>query len=152
MHRSIRAQITAPRGMEVAPLADVAFLLMTFFLVVVDPTLYGVKELELPRAGYATPYEPAWRRVRVDIDRHGDVFIHGRRHALPEIGDHLVIMRWWTGRGKPIRGYTRPIPITIRADRATEFHHVANVLELCGKAGPAWVVELAAARPRGERE
>jgi biopolymer transport protein ExbD len=150
--------------MDMTPMIDCVFLLMIFFVLVIDLSQKNLEDLILPRAQYfLEPDEkPDQNRPIINVLQNGtvvynqevayDPLVHGKNYQL--IKDLLVSIRKQgeaTGKLKfkteTIAG--RPVkllddPILIRADKWTEWHYIGEVMKHCSHPEVAfWKVELA---------
>lgn len=146
--------------MDMTPMIDCVFLLMIFFVLVIDLSQQTLEDLILPKAKYAVPDEkPPQNRPVVNImqdgrvvvkknDRydpkiHGDDFspIHG---LLTEFKDTIPGLEI---ESKTVGGTKMNLindPLLIRADKWTEWHYVGKFMEACVFPPAAfWKIELA---------
>ena len=112
-------------GFQMAPMIDIVFLLIIFFMVAANLKQNLRVDVDLPVAEKSqVPDEPG-NRGTISIRPDGSVYVG----ALPCPPD-LV--------GQQVLGLATDSPgfrVFIRADRATPHRHVANVLEQCADAG-----------------
>jgi biopolymer transport protein ExbD len=145
------------------PMIDCVFLLMIFFVLVIDLSQKNLEDLVLPKAQFIEPDDkPPENRPVINVLQNGTVVynqkvrydpaVHGKNYA--PIRDMLLeIRKDGTNRGtlklveEVIAGRTVKLiddPILVRADKWTEWHYVGEVMKQCSMPDIAfWKVELA---------
>jgi biopolymer transport protein ExbD len=128
---------TDPVGFQLAPMIDVVFLLLCFFMTSqifaqweteVSITLPTAKTGELPRR---LPGE-----IIINIRADGTTVINTRVLDEAALGDTLRrLAEAFPGQ-----------PVLIRADKTTPYEHVIRVLDLCRQAD-IWNISFATAVP-----
>ena len=149
--------------MDMTPMIDCVFLLMIFFVLVIDLSQKNLEDLILPRAEFMEPDEsPPEGRPIINILQNGTVIYGGEVYFDPtkdgkdykKIADLLLnIRRDGIAKetlhlvDKDIGGATAKViddPILIRADKWTEWHFVGEVMKQCSQPQIAfWKVQLA---------
>ena len=126
-----------PVGFQIAPMLDVVFQLLAFFLIT---SIYSVWEKEidisLPTAQTAMTPQRLPGETIINILRDGSVTVNGRAlddAALASLLKRLVAL--FPGEA-----------VLLRADKATPYEHVIHVLDLCRKAD-IWNISFATAMP-----
>ena len=118
--------LESPASIELAPMIDMVFLLLIFFLVA---TTFHQEEREiqiaLPAAQAAGPISSALREIIVNVDEQGGVIVGGREISL----DDLSQMVREAVELNPER------KVTVRGDRRTVYDNVVNVLDVCKLSG-----------------
>jgi biopolymer transport protein ExbD len=149
--------------MDMTPMIDCVFLLMIFFVLVIDLSQKNLEDLVLPKAQFIEPDDkPPENRPVINVLQNGTVVynqkvrydpaVHGKNYA--PIRDMLLeIRKDGTNRGtlklvdEVIAGRTVKLiddPILVRADKWTEWHYVGEVMKQCSMPDIAfWKVELA---------
>jgi biopolymer transport protein ExbD len=111
---------------SMAPLIDVVFQMLVFFLVA---SSWGVKEkqldLELPSAQSASAPEALPDELVIDVRRDGGVVLRGRELERAALQGELAGI----ARANP------RLPVTIRGDRLVHHEDVVAVMDACGLAG-----------------
>ena len=113
-------------GFQLAPLVDIVFLLLVFFLVA---TTYLDEEkdlaVRLPSASSGTR-GPAARleRVLVNVREDGTIVLEGRPVSREELYRALVEAR----RANP------HVPVVLRGDLSVSHGEIVGVLDLCRRA------------------
>lgn len=147
--------------MDMTPMIDCVFLLIIFFVLVIDLSQQDLEDLILPKAEYAVPDDkPPDNRPILNIMQDGRVMYKGNEHYNPATqGDNFgtLLALLVNFKNNIAKDKTQePIgpggsivtvvndPILIRADKWTEWHYVGKVMEQCSKPEAAfWKLELA---------
>ncbi len=124
-------------GFQIAPMIDVVFLLLTFFVTSqifaqweteIGITLPTAKTGEMPRR---MPGE-----VILNLRPTGDVVVNGQDLTDPELERML----------SRLAELFEDQPVLLRADEATAYRHVIGVLDACREAG-IWNISFATGVP-----
>ena len=111
---------------SMAPLIDVVFQMLIFFLVA---TSWASREesldLELPEASTAIAKAANPNELVIDVQRDGTVALSGRLLAKVELEGALAAAA----------RENRRVAVTIRGDRYVHHEDVVAVLDACGLAG-----------------
>lgn len=109
------------------PLIDVVFLLLIFFLVA---SRFSEEErqldLNLPSVSEAMSVTAPINEIVINIDAQGRFFIDGAFRQLEQIEQILQRAR----NNNPLSQ-----SVVIRADKSTDWDHVATAMNLCKKVG-----------------
>ncbi len=122
---------------NMAPLIDMVFLLLIFFLVTTSFSRETGVEVKRPKAVSAS--ELGSNSILVSITRDGRIFMHNRRVALAEMAT-LVREQLRSDRMRPV---------VIIADKGSDTGTLIDVMDECGLAG-ARNVSIAAAAEKGK--
>lgn len=159
MKLSKRADLP-PMEMDMTPMIDCVFQLITFFMLITDMSQRELEVLYLPIAVRAQTDKPTTGEMRpvVNIVSDGRVYVRGKVYYDPQKEDGYKDLRQYLSDmarrmpRKPLDEKNPKSPLVpdnallIRADRSTPFKHIQKVMELCGLQGiQIWKVELAAA-------
>ena len=110
-----------------APLIDVVFLLLIFFLVTSEFEEEERRlDIVLPTATSAVPMTSKPREMVIDIDTQGELYLSGKATDLAE----LQILLESAVSNNPTNQ-----TVVIRADRATAFQPVVSVMDVCNRTG-----------------
>ncbi|MCF7958542.1 MAG: biopolymer transporter ExbD [Phycisphaerae bacterium] len=111
---------------NIAPLIDVVFLLIAFFMTISQFTQAQLAELDLPLAqqGKNEPEMPESRLV-VNVFPEGGMVIDGLKYSI-ETFDLLV-------KGESTIRSPDAISILIRGDRVTPWGKVSEIMKVCAK-------------------
>ena len=120
--------------LPMAPMVDIVFNLLIFFLVVCDLTQKDLEDITLPEAVQAVPEGPVdGRRYIVNLNRDGELRFRGQRLSLRELAaqlDRLVRLDEFDRIGRPGgEGEGSPLLILVRAGAAVPSRHVQWLLQ-----------------------
>jgi biopolymer transport protein ExbD len=148
--------------MDMTPMIDCVFLLMIFFVLVIDLSQQDLEDLILPKAQYAVPDEkPPQSRPVVNIAQDGRVIfkknvwfdpLDASKANLENVKKLMVHFKDFVVDPKSIKpetisGRVMTViddPMLIRADKWTEWHYIGKFMENCTSPEAAfWKLELA---------
>ncbi len=113
-------------SIELAPIIDMVFLLLIFFLVA---TTFHQTEREmqiaLPAAASAGPISTTLREIVINVDSDGQIIVSGR----PMEGEDLKALVEEAVAANPEQ------KVTVRGDRSTVYANIVRVLDICKGAG-----------------
>ncbi|MBN2490620.1 MAG: biopolymer transporter ExbD [Planctomycetes bacterium] len=145
-----------PLEIEMTPMIDVVFLLIVFFMIVVDLTQQEIVLLQLPTAVHAIPdKKPEQNRLTVNVTwdkREQQAAIRIKRTEMTL--DELKAWMYPIARSK-IDAKTKfsEIPILIRCDQDAPFRVVQQIMAVCAdKDIQIYKVMLAAAEPKPDNK
>ena len=133
--------------MDIAPLVDVVFLLLVFFLSIWQAAHIEVKaELSLPEAVQGDPELQRDRdRLIVNVDKFGDYYVAGMRLA----GERLrALLAQEARRSRDAEGFVER-PVFIRADADLAFGRIQDIMLMCRDVH-IWKLSLRTRREKGE--
>ena len=111
--------------LSIAPLVDVVFLLLIFFLVA---TKFDEEEsaldIQLPQATEAVPLWSEPQSLVVSINREGETYIAGKKMSPKEMEEVLS-----TAWAHPVEDSS----VVIRGDARAPFGSIVTVADLCRK-------------------
>ena len=112
---------------SMAPLIDVVFQMLVFFLVASSWGVMKEKQLdlELPSAQSASAPEALPDELVIDVRRDGGILLRGRELERAALQGELAGI----ARANP------RLPVTIRGDRLVHHEDVVAVMDACGLAG-----------------
>lgn len=120
--------LEAQPAMDLTPMIDMVFLLLTFFLAA---TSFHQAEREmkiaLPSAATSTPVSAALREIVVNVDADGGIIVSGKP-ATPEELTELV--------ERAVKGNSEQ-KVIVRGDRTVAYEHVVRALDACRAGGVA---------------
>lgn len=149
--------------MDMTPMIDCVFLLMIFFVLVIDLSQKNLEDLILPRAVFMEPDDaPPENRPIINVLQNGTVIFGGDVFFDPtkdgknygKIKQLLLDIRTKGVAEKTLKLVQKDIggafaeviddPILIRADKWTEWHYVGEIMKQCSQPDIAfWKVQLA---------
>jgi len=113
-------------SIELTPMIDTVFLLLTFFLVA---TTFQQAEREmsiaLPEASAAVPITAGFREIVINVDSGGALVVNGASVTPDALRDMITS----AVEGNPDQ------KVTIRGDRHAEYAHIVVALDICKGAG-----------------
>jgi len=113
---------------NIAPLIDVVFLLIIFFMLVSQFTRIEVEPLSLPPARHADrSAAPALIKMIINVYENGRVVIAGVEHTTDSLGQLLQ-----TESKKHAGG---EVSVLIRSDRQTPWQMVSEIMKACHNRG-----------------
>lgn len=111
---------------ELAPIIDMVFLLLIFFLVA---TTFHQTEREmqiaLPAAASAAPISVSLREIVINVDAQGGMIVGGNSM---EPGDVRAVVGEAIARNPDQK-------VTVRGDRSTAWAHIVRALDICKGCG-----------------
>lgn len=116
--------------LNMTPMIDVVFLLITFFMVVTEITRQDdIADLELPDVERAMPDDkPRPDRLVINIKKDGSVWFSGAQRTEKELLDALEI------EARASRNEATGIAdrlILVRADARCPFKHIKKLMRFC---------------------
>ncbi|OPZ28596.1 MAG: Biopolymer transport protein ExbD [Lentisphaerae bacterium ADurb.BinA184] len=130
-----RKRLAGPHvSFQMAPMVDVMFLLLTFFMVAAIEARWETKlDLTMPTAtsGQRPDRQPG--EIIINVDKDGRIFIGESEMTVERLGRLL---------GDVAKEY-KDQPVIIRADAKTAHEHVVAVLDVCRQVD-IWNVAFAA--------
>ena len=113
-------------SIELTPMIDTVFLLLTFFLVA---TTFTQEEREmqiaLPEAESGQPISLALREIIINVDESGTAIVGGRSVSLEDL--RAIVSDAVEANPKQ--------KVSVRADRGAAYGSVARVLDVCKASG-----------------
>lgn len=145
--------------MDMTPMIDCVFQLIIFFFLVIDLQNQELEPVVLPKARFAVPDEPPpGMRPIVNVLQSGETIYKRKTYLEADKEDYsrlrglleLFANKMMKKKMDPVVGKELPDdPLLIRADKWTEMHHIAKIMETCGQATvQIWRVELAVGEPK----
>jgi biopolymer transport protein ExbD len=130
----------APAELQLAPMLDVVFQLLIFFIVTFE---FSRSEMDLkisvPKAQEGADAKRARGEIIVNVRANGDVVVEGQTMSLDQLRTKLTA----------IAKLHENQPIRLRGDNATDYQTIVTVIDTCQKAG-IWNISFATQRPAGE--
>lgn len=126
-----------PAGMQLAPMIDIVFLLLIFFIVTWQ---FSRSETELnvsvPTAEEGSELNRPKGEIIINVLPDGVIRVEGSTVDLPQLLDKLsAIARQFKNQ-----------PVRIRGDGSVDFQRIVEVIDTCEKAG-IWNISFATQRP-----
>lgn len=132
----------APAGFQMAPMIDMMFLLLSFFIITWqwsrNETEIDVSVPTSAEGAEAIRTSAGEKIINIRVD--GTVVVDRTSLTLDELFDKM----------KNLAVLYKNQPIRLRADSKTEYQHVINVISTCTKAG-IWNISFATQKPQPEK-
>jgi biopolymer transport protein ExbD len=109
-------------GFQMAPMIDVVFLLLVFFMVASIYSEWETKvgvDIPTAQSGVTAPRGPG--EIIINVDAENQYFVNGVDHSSAQLEELLRSL----GEGFP------GTPVIIRADKQARYDAVLHVLDLC---------------------
>lgn len=118
-------------GFQLAPMIDMTFLLLIFFMVTTKISNEQIKaEIKLPVASNAVIPDDISNRDIISIDEHGDYFIGSEPADKKKVADYLK---------KRFENFP-PLKLYIRADKITPAKKIKEIMKMAAEAGAVDVI------------
>lgn len=115
-----------PIGFQLAPMLDIVFLLLVFFIVTqtfedTEPDL----SINLPSAETSRPRDAVSNEIVINIRKDGTVVVNRQPYTMPQLEQKLF----------SVASLDKSMLVRIRWDEKTEGGVIAGVMDTCLKAG-----------------
>jgi biopolymer transport protein ExbD len=118
-------------GFQLAPMIDMTFLLLIFFMVTTKISKEQVNvEIKLPTASNASIPDDLSNRDIISIDKDGTYYIGHTPADKKQLTDHL----------KERFKVTPPLRLYVRADKNTPGKHIKELMRIASEAGAVNVI------------
>lgn len=118
-------------GFQLAPMIDMVFLLLVFFMVTTKISKEQIKvDIKLPLASNGVLPEDLSNRDIISIDGNGQYFIGQKPAGKQELGDYLK-RRF---KDNP------PLRLYVRADQGTPGKQIKELMRMAAEAGAISVI------------
>lgn len=129
-----------PAGIQLAPMIDIVFLLLIFFIVTWQ---FSRDETELdvsvPTAEEGAELTRPKGEIIINVLSNGTIRVEGTTVDLPQLRDKLAaIARQFENQ-----------PVRIRGDGSVAYQRIVEVIDTCSKAG-IWNISFATQKPQPE--
>jgi biopolymer transport protein ExbD len=109
--------------LDIAPLIDIVFLLLVFFMLTSTFVTPEAIELELPESSSAQSIEIT--PIIVAINQAGELSLNGNRIVLEHLQNAIA----------PLMTENSQTPITLKSDAQTQVQQLLNVMDKIRQAG-----------------
>jgi biopolymer transport protein ExbD len=124
--KKLRRRHQEPQDFQMAPMIDMVFLLLVFFMTVASVAKSQRQiELDLPDSEQSKIPEDASGRGILSVDADGSYFIGDQPHTLAQVKDAITARL----RADP------ELRVQIRADQNTEYEAIRKLLKTAAEAG-----------------
>ena len=129
--------VPEPGGFQIAPMVDIVFLLLIFFLVTWNFARYETElDVKVPTAKEGKESRRAVGEVIINVKSDGSIVMN-RRTMSPET---------LTATLKQISQLYPDQAVVLRGDQTADYRHIVAVLDIC-RAANIWNVAFATGRP-----
>lgn len=124
--KKLRRRNQEPEDFQMAPMIDMVFLLLVFFMTVASVAKSQRQvELDLPESEESKIPEDVSGRGILSVDSDGLYYIGDEPHSLEELG---VVIKRRLAADPELR-------VQVRADQASEYAAVQKLLKVAAQAG-----------------
>ena len=129
-------------GIQLAPMIDVVFLLLIFFIVLWNYARFETEiDISVPAASAGENPERTIGEIIVNVNKEGAITIEGIERSEEET---LEMFR------NIVAAYPDQALI-LRGDKEASFNHIVKVLNLCKEAN-IWNISFATSQPENTQE
>ena len=129
-------------GIQLAPMIDVVFLLLIFFIVLWNYARFETEiDISVPAASAGENPERTIGEIVVNVKKEGDIIIEGiERTDLETLEMFKSIVAAYPDQALILRG-----------DKEASFDHIVKVLNLCKEAN-IWNISFATSQPENTKK
>ena len=129
-----------PAGMQLAPMIDIVFLLLIFFIVTWQ---FSREEMDLkiavPTSEEGADPQRVLGEIILNVRSDGTVSVWGQEKNLDQLAGTL----------REIASQHKNQPVRIRGDASTQFQEIVKVMDVCQRSG-IWNISFATQRAPAE--
>lgn len=129
-----------PAGMQLAPMIDIVFLLLIFFIVTWQ---FSREEMDLkiavPTSEEGADPQRVLGEIIVNVRADGTVSVWGQQKTHAQLSETL----------REIATQHKNQPVRLRGDATTEFQEIVKVMDVCQRAG-IWNISFATQKAPAE--
>lgn len=124
-------------GFQIAPMVDIVFLLLIFFLVTWNFARYETElDVKVPTAKEGKESRRSVGEVIINVKNDGTIVINRKTVSAEELGGTL----------RKISELYPDQAVVLRGDQSADYRHIVAVLDIC-RAANIWNVAFATGRP-----
>jgi biopolymer transport protein ExbD len=124
-------------GFQIAPMVDIVFLLLIFFLVTWNFARYETElDVKVPTAKEGKESRRAPGEVIINVKSDGTIIMNRRPLSAEELGQTL----------RKISELYPDQAVILRGDQSADYRHIVTVLDICREAN-IWNVAFATGKP-----
>lgn len=136
---NFNSDIEESAEIPLAPMIDIMFLLLCFFVVSQIHAQYESElDITLPTAESSQPPKHLAGDIVINVKKNGSYVILGEQHSADAIGTKLMTLA----------SYFPGQPVIIRGDRDARHEDVVRILDQC-RAADIWNISIATMEPEG---
>ena len=122
---------------QIAPMVDIVFLLLIFFLVTWNFARYETElDVKVPTAKEGKESRRSVGEVIINVKNDGSIVINRKTVSAEELGGTL----------RKISELYPDQAVVLRGDQSADYRHIVAVLDIC-RAANIWNVAFATGRP-----
>ena len=126
-----------PSGFQIAPMVDIVFLLLIFFLVTWNFARYETElDVKVPTAKEGKESRRSVGEVIINVKSDGSIVMNRKTLTPEELGGTL----------RKISELYPDQAVVLRGDQSADYRHIVAVLDIC-RAANIWNVAFATGRP-----
>lgn len=125
---NLKFQSKRGKGLDIAPLVDVVFLLLIFFMLTSTFIRQEGMDIELPEAESSGSFEAT--SVKIQIQKDGTLIVQEKPMPIKELPSFM----------EQAVSKDRKVPVIIEADKSTPFDMFARVLDAARLVGAQNIV------------
>ncbi|CAI2717102.1 ExbD/TolR family protein [Nitrospina watsonii] len=125
---SLKVQPRKNKGLDIAPLVDIVFLLLIFFMLTSTFIRQEGMDIELPEAESSESFN--MKSIKIQIQENGTLMAGDKKVSLDEMRSIL---------GTAVEKDSS-VPIIIEADKKTDFDLFAKILDMARLLGAGNIV------------
>jgi len=130
-----------PAGMQLAPMIDIVFLLLIFFIVTWQFTRSETElNVSVPTAEEGETLDRPMSEIIINVLKDGSIKVEGVVVDLESLHKKLAV----------IAEQFENQPVRIRGDGEVSYQRIVEVIDTCQKAG-IWNISFATQRPPSEK-
>jgi biopolymer transport protein ExbD len=129
-----RLEDSGSADVDIAPLIDVVFLLLVFFMSIWQAAHMEIQaNLTLPEGPQANPeIKRDQNRLVINVDEQGDYYVSNRQYPLETLRTRVLMAE--AQRARDDEDFSTRT-VFIRADRDIDWYHVRDVIQACQQVG-----------------
>ena len=129
--------VPEPAGFQIAPMVDIVFLLLIFFLVTWNFARYETElDVKVPTAKEGKESRRSVGEVIINVKSDGSIVMNRKTVTAEELGGTL----------RKISELYPDQAVVLRGDQSADYRHIVAVLDIC-RAANIWNVAFATGRP-----
>ena len=129
--------VPEPAGFQIAPMVDIVFLLLIFFLVTWNFARYETElDVKVPTAKEGKESRRSVGEVIINVKSDGSIVMNRKTVTAGELGGTL----------RKISELYPDQAVVLRGDQSADYRHIVAVLDIC-RAANIWNVAFATGRP-----
>ncbi len=131
-----------PIPLQLAPMIDVLFLLLLFFIITWNSARRETEiEISVPAADKGEqPKRRTMSEIVINVRKGGEIYVEGEKLSEEQLLAKLQLI---------VQTFNSDQAVILRGDEKSEYQKVMNVLNTCQKAG-IWNVSFATRPPEDE--